>query len=39
MAPELNERGILTARNGQWHATTAKLLLAREKGQKQLRFD
>ena len=30
IAAELNHRGILTARGGQWHATTVKNLLARE---------
>ena len=27
--PELNERGILTARKGQWYPTTVRNLLAR----------
>jgi hypothetical protein len=29
IAAELNSRGILTARGGQWHATTVRNLLAR----------
>ena len=29
IAAELNARGILTARGGQWYATTVRNLLAR----------
>ena len=29
IAAELNSRGILTARGGQWYATTVRNLLAR----------
>ena len=29
IAAELNDRGILTARNGKWYPTTVKNLLAR----------
>ena len=29
IATELNARGILTARGGQWYATTVRNLLAR----------
>ena len=29
IAAELNARGILTARSGQWYATTVRNLLAR----------
>ena len=33
IARELNERGILTARNGQWHASSVRNLLARIRSQ------
>jgi DNA invertase Pin-like site-specific DNA recombinase len=34
IAAELNRRGICTARGGQWHATTIRSLLVRQKSDK-----